>query len=74
MDNFTRTELEEAKYSIESTVHKCEKALGKLKQGTPQRTLTDRRIKAFRLSLALIERELEKPEFADNENDSEEVR
>lgn len=59
MSAFVKAELEEAARSIESTLHKCEKALEKLKPGTPQWTLTHRRIKAFRLSLALIARELE---------------
>lgn len=62
MSEFTKADLNEATRSIESTLHKCEKALEKLKAGTPQWTLTDRRIKAFRMSLALIARELEEIE------------
>lgn len=61
MISYTRDELEEARRSIESTLHKCEKAMEKLREGTPQRTLTDRRIRAFRLSLSLIDAALEKP-------------
>lgn len=60
--NYTKAELEEAKRSIESTLHKCEKALEKLRVGSSQHTLTVRRIKAFQLSLALIGRELEAQE------------
>jgi hypothetical protein len=59
MKNFEKKELEEAARSIESTLHKCEKAFEKLRPGSPQHTLTDRRIKAFQLALALIAQELE---------------
>lgn len=58
MMHYTKEQLEQAHRSIESTLHKCEKALENLKAGTSQWTLTQRRIEAFRLSLALIEREL----------------
>ena len=51
-------DLREALRSIESTTSKCEKALVKLREGTPQHTLTKRRIEAFQIAAALIEKEL----------------
>lgn len=59
MNIYTTEELTEARRSIDSTLHKCEKALLKLTPGKSQHTLTARRIKAFQISLALIDRELE---------------
>lgn len=59
MNTYTVDELSEAKRSIASTLSKCEKAILKLEPGKSQHTLTARRIKAFQLSLDLIERELE---------------
>ena len=58
MSIYTAEELFEAHRSIDSTLHKCEKALLKLTPGKSQHTLTARRIKAFQVSLALIDREL----------------
>ncbi|GIO44614.1 hypothetical protein [Paenibacillus apis] len=58
MDNFTSEELKEALRALESTISKCEKALPKLKEGTPQHTLLTRRIKALHISTTLIKREL----------------
>ena len=58
MSIYTAEELTEARRSIDSTLHKCEKALLKLTPGKSQHTLTARRIKAFQVSLALIDREL----------------
>ncbi|HEX8378193.1 MAG TPA: hypothetical protein VF602_10255 [Pedobacter sp.] len=55
---YTKTELEEAKKAICSTINKCEKALPKLKDKSAQQTLLERRIKAFRISIEIIEREL----------------
>lgn len=57
--SYTKVDLEEAQRSIESTLHKCEKALEKLRVGSSQHTLTNHRIKAFQLALDLIGRELE---------------
>ena len=54
MENYTRSELEEAFRSISSTLSKCEKAFEKLEQGTAQHTLLKRRIEAFRIALELI--------------------
>ncbi|MCL2049392.1 MAG: hypothetical protein FWG87_11780 [Defluviitaleaceae bacterium] len=58
MDNYTKHDLDEALRAISSTINKCEKALGKLKEGTASHTLTKRRIKAFCIAKVLIEREL----------------
>lgn len=52
---YTREELAEARRSIDSTLRKCEKALEKLRPGTSPHTLTVRRIRAFRIALALID-------------------
>ena len=54
-----KDELNEALRSIESTLNKCEKALTKLREGTSQRTLTARRIEAFRIASTLIKEKLE---------------
>lgn len=61
MDKFTKEELQEALRAIDSTINKCEKVQPKLKEGTPQHTLLIRRIKALRIAVALIEKELEYP-------------
>lgn len=58
MNTYTTAELTEARRSIDSTLHKCEKALLKLTPGKSQHTLTTRRIKAFQIALELIDREL----------------
>ncbi|HNW05332.1 MAG TPA: hypothetical protein PLP20_01225 [Oscillospiraceae bacterium] len=58
MEAFTKEELKEALRAIASTIGKCEKVEPKLRPGTPQRTLLERRIKAFSIASALIEREL----------------
>jgi hypothetical protein len=56
---YTRDELSEAIRAIESTIGKCEKALAKLREGSPQQTLTVRRIAAFKIAVELIKREME---------------
>ena len=56
--SYTPEELAEARRSIDSTLRKCEKALEKLRPGSSSHTLTVRRIRAFRIALALIGREL----------------
>ncbi|KQM12753.1 hypothetical protein AOA80_00130 [Methanomassiliicoccales archaeon RumEn M1] len=58
MEEITKEELEEAIRAIASTIGKCEKVLPKLKEGTSQHTLLARRIKAFRIAIELMEREL----------------
>ena len=55
---YTPEELAEARRSIASTLSKCEKAVEKLQPGSSAHTLTVRRIRAFRIALALIGREL----------------
>jgi F0F1-type ATP synthase assembly protein I len=58
MTGYTKEELEEALKSITSTIGKCEKAMLKLKEHSAQHTLLSRRIKAFRISVELIEKAL----------------
>ena len=55
---YTQEELAEARRSIASTLSKCGKALEKLRPGSASHTLTARRIRAFRIALALIDREM----------------
>lgn len=56
---YTNEELEESIRSITSTLHKCEKVLPKLKEGSSQHTLLIRRIKSFQIALDLMNKELE---------------
>lgn len=56
---FTNEELEEALRAIESTISKCEKVQPKLKQGSSQATLLERRIKALQIASVLIKKEME---------------
>ena len=56
---YSRQELEDALRAVESIISKCEKALPGQKEGSPQRTLLTRRIKAMRISAYLIEKERE---------------
>jgi len=56
--NYTTEELEEAKISLTSTLWKCEKIQDGKRLGASQQTLLDRRVRALRLALDLIEREL----------------
>jgi hypothetical protein len=58
MDPFSKEDLEEALRAIASTISKCEKVDPKLKPGSPQHTLLERRIKALRIAAELIRREL----------------
>lgn len=51
-------DLREALGAITSTMSKCEKAQTKLREGTPQYSLTRNRIKAFRIAVELIKKEL----------------
>jgi len=57
MAGFTAEELTEAHRSLLSTLKKCEKVLASDKLPQPQRTLTERRVAALHIALALIERE-----------------
>ena len=56
--NHTTEELEEAKISLTSTLRKCEKIQDGKRLGASQQTLLERRVRALRLALELIEREL----------------
>ena len=58
MDNYTKEELEEAKTALMSTLRKCERIQDGKKLETSQQTLLDRRVRALRLALTLIEREM----------------
>jgi len=62
MSIYTAEELLEAKRSIASTLSKCEKAALKLTPGKSQHTLTIRRIRAFEISLNLIDQALKDTE------------
>lgn len=64
---YTAEELAEARRSIDSTLRKCEKALEKLRPGSSAHTLTVRRIRAFRIALVLIDREMERGTGPDEE-------
>ena len=57
LPSFTAEELSEAHRSLLSTLKKCEKVLESDKLPQSQRTLTERRVAALKLALALIERE-----------------
>lgn len=56
--DYKKEELDEAKTALSSTLSKCEKIQEGKKLGASQQTLLDRRIRALRLSLSLIEKEL----------------
>jgi hypothetical protein len=58
MDDFSKEGLEEALRAIGSTISKCEKVRPRLKEGTSQHTLLERRIKAFKIASALIKSKL----------------
>jgi hypothetical protein len=58
MSKYTKYELNEAKTALTSTLQKCEKIDGIKKLGKSQQTLLERRIKALRLALDLIDREM----------------
>ena len=58
MNHYTEAEIEEAKTALTSALHKCEKIQGGKKLGASQQTLLDRRVRALRLALDLIDREL----------------
>lgn len=58
MSEYTKHELEEARTSLASTLHKCEKMQDGGKLQSSQKTLNDRRVKALRIALTLIEKEM----------------
>ena len=55
MEQYAKSEIEEALEAFESLISKCEKAREKLKDGSPQRTLINKRIKAFKMAVSLLE-------------------
>ncbi|WP_371362109.1 hypothetical protein SRRS_33460 [Sporomusa rhizae] len=59
MGNYTREELEEALRAIASTIRKIEKVQEKPTLGKSQETLIERRLKAMKIALELISREME---------------
>lgn len=66
MPDFSEIDLSEARRAIESALHKSEKALLKLKQGTFSHSLTERGISAYRIALGLTN-EACKPESSEGE-------
>jgi hypothetical protein len=58
MNEYTENELEDAITALSSTLHKCEKMQESGRLQSSQKTLNDRRIKALRIALALIENEM----------------
>ena len=56
---YSEEELQEALRSMDSTLSKCVKVLGKLPPGSSQHTLLVRRIRSFEIAMALMEREYE---------------
>jgi len=50
--------LTPAKTALASTLHKCEKMQESGRLQSSQKTLNDRRVKALRIALALIEKEM----------------
>jgi hypothetical protein len=58
MNEYTKQELEEAKTALVSTLHKCEKMQESGRLQSSQKTLNDRRVKALRIALTLIEKEM----------------
>lgn len=59
MSVYAKQELEEAMTSLASTLRKCEKIQEGGKLQSSQKTLNDRRVKALRIALALIEKDME---------------
>ena len=58
MPQYSKKELEEARFAINSTIGKCEKSLQKIIDKSPQKTLLARRIKALKISEELIDKAL----------------
>mgnify|MGYP000879238898 FL=1 len=58
MGEYTKQELEEAKTSLESTLHKCKKMQESGRLQSSQKTLNDRRVNALRIALSLIDKEM----------------
>lgn len=60
IENLTKEDLQKSLPPITSTIRKCEKAQEKLRERTPQLSLTRNMIKALYISLSLITKELNK--------------
>lgn len=58
MNEYIKEDLEEALTALASTLRKCEKMQEGGKLQSSQKTLNDRRIRALRIALALIEKEI----------------
>lgn len=58
MHPFSQEDLSEAARALTSTIGKCEKIEPKFALGTASHTLLTRRLRALRIAVALIEREL----------------
>lgn len=54
MENYTKTELEDALRAVHSIIHKCEKAQAKFPQGNSHHTLLKNRLDAMYISKSLI--------------------
>jgi len=63
---YAAEDLKEAISALTSTMNKCEKVLPKLKAGSAQQTLTQRRIKALKISVELLEKELNQSQTANS--------
>ncbi len=59
MENYPKEKLIKATPVIKSLIHKCEKSLQKLSDGTSQHTLLCNRIEALKIALDLIEHQIE---------------
>lgn len=59
MTEYTLDELADAHSAIESTVKKIEKVRGKETLGPSQKTLIERRLRALKIALKLIEAKME---------------
>lgn len=58
MEDYTKQELHDALDAIRSTIAKIEKVEEKPALGRSQRTLIERRLKALRIAITLIRREI----------------
>jgi hypothetical protein len=61
LTTYSKDDLEEAKFAINSTISKSEKSFQKITAKSPQKTFLLRRIKALKISADLIDNELFKP-------------
>ena len=59
MGQYAKPEWGNAIKTFESLTSKCENILAKFRDGSPQQTLTLRRLKAFNMAITLIRKEME---------------